>query len=158
VILAAKRNYFNNIICNSENKIKSTWKIINDQKGKYKYRPYMQFLKTDNMKISNQEVIANTFNNYFLSVADQLNNENIGYDNKMKPTHYLRNYLIKSTNNIKWKYVTTYELEKIIKSLNSKNSHGYKGISNKIIKLSTSYIISPLTNILQRDFKNGDFP
>ena len=101
VILAAKRIYFNNIICNSENKIKSTWKIINDQKGKYKYRSYTQFLKTNNTIISNQEVIANTFNNYFLSVADQLNNENIEHDNKKKPTHYLQNYLIKPTNKMK---------------------------------------------------------
>ena len=110
------------------------------------------------MIISNQEVIANTFNNYFLSVADQLKNENIGYDKKKKPTHYLRNHLIKSTNNMKWKYVTTYELEKIIKSLNSKNSHGYEGISIKIIKLITSYIISPLTNICNKILKMGIFP
>ena len=95
---------------------------------------------------------------YFLSVAYQLNNENIGYENKNKPTHYLRNYLLKSTNKMKWIYITTYELEKIKKTLNSKNSHGYEKICNIIMKLSTSYIIFPLTNIYNENFKKGTFP
>ena len=57
-----------------------------------------------------------------------------------------------------WKYVTTYELEQIIKSLNSKNSHEYDGISNKIIKLSLPFIISPLTYICNEILKAGILP
>jgi len=57
-------------------------------------------------------------------------------DNNMKPLQYSQNHLKKHGNIMKWKYVTMYELEKIIKSLNSKNSHGYDGISNKLIKAS----------------------
>jgi len=59
---------------------------------------------------------------------------------------------------MEWKYATTYELEKIIKSLKSKNSHGYEEISNKIIKLSASFIISPLTYIGNEILKTGIFP
>jgi hypothetical protein len=132
VILAAKHMHFNAITHNSENKIKSTWKIINEVKGKSKYRPHMQFLKTNNNTISNQEVMANIFINYFLSVADLLNNKNKGYDENTKPIHYLQNYLTKPINKMKWKYVTTYELQNIIKSLNSKNSYGYEEISNEV--------------------------
>ena len=53
-----------------------------------------------------------------------------------------------------------YELEKIIKSLNSKNSHGYDRISNKIIKASLPFIISPLTYIYicNEILKTGIFP
>ena len=46
-----------------------------------------------------------------------------------------------------WKYATTYEIDKIIKSLSSKNSYGYDRISNKILKLSAPFIISLLTYI-----------
>jgi uncharacterized protein YktB (UPF0637 family) len=120
VILAAKHTHFNRIIRNSENEIKSTWKIINEEKGKSKYRPHTQFLKTNNNIISNQEVMANTFNNYFLSVAELLNNENKGYDKNTTPIHYLQNYHTKPRNKMKWKYVSTYKLEKTIKSLNPK--------------------------------------
>ena len=55
-----------------------------------------------------------------------------------------------------------YELEKIIKSLNSKNSHGYDGISNKIMKATVPFIISPLTYIYiyicNEILKTGIFP
>ena len=90
--------------------------------------------------------MANSFNNYFLSVADLLNKDNKRDD---KNTN-LQNFINKPNNEMEWKYATTHELEKIIKPLKSKNSHGYEEISNKIIKLSTPFIISPLTYILMR--------
>jgi hypothetical protein len=82
VILVAKHMHFNRIIRKSKNKIKSTWKIINEEKGNSKYRPHTLFLKTNNNIMSNQEVTANTFNYYFLWVAELLNNDNKGYDKK----------------------------------------------------------------------------
>ena len=90
--------------------------------------------------------MANIFNNYFLSVADLLNKDNKRDD---KNTN-LQNFINKPNNEMEWKYATTYELEKIIKPLKSKNSHGYEEISNKIIKLSAPFLISPLTYILMR--------
>ena len=65
VILAAKCMHFNKIIQNSENKIKSTWKIINEEKGKFKDSQNMKFLRINNKTMFNQEAMANTFNNYF---------------------------------------------------------------------------------------------
>jgi hypothetical protein len=46
-----------------------------------------------------------------------------------------------------WQYASTYEIEKIIKSLRTKNTCGFDEISNRIIKLSAPFIISPLTYI-----------
>jgi hypothetical protein len=92
VILAAKHTHYNRVILNSKNKIKSTWKIINEEKGKSKFRPDIQFLKTSNNIISNQEELATTFNNYFLSVADLINNDNKGYDNNTNAGHYFLSY------------------------------------------------------------------
>jgi hypothetical protein len=56
------------------------------------------------------------------------------------------------------KYTTTTEIEKIIKSLKSKNSYGYDGIPTKILKVSTSFIISPLTYICNKSLSSGIFP
>jgi hypothetical protein len=44
-----------------------------------------------------------------------------------------------------WQYATTHEIEKIIKSLKTKDSSGYDGISNRILKFCAPFIISPLT-------------
>ena len=56
-------------------------------------------------------------------------------------------YLITNFNNTfsstNWKYGTTNEINKIIKSLRTKNSYGYDEIPINILKLSTPFIISP---------------
>jgi hypothetical protein len=47
---------------------------------------------------------------------------------------------------------------KIIKSLKSKNASGYNEISNRIIKLNSPFIISPLTHICNAALSSGVFP
>jgi hypothetical protein len=59
---------------------------------------------------------------------------------------------------IKLKNTTTHEIDKIIRSLKTKDSHGYDGISTRILKLSASYIVSPLTYIANRILSSGNFP
>jgi hypothetical protein len=95
VVLAAKRMHFNKIIQNSENKIKSTWKIITEDKGKFKDSQNMKFLRINNKTIFNQEAMANSFNNY-LSVADSLCNDFKAVDNNITLLHYLQNNLTKT--------------------------------------------------------------
>ena len=57
-----------------------------------------------------------------------------------------------------WHYASTYEIEKIIKSLKSKNSGGYDEISTRILKLSAKYIISLLPHICNAILNTGIFP
>jgi Notch-like protein len=50
-----------------------------------------------------------------------------------------------------------YDIEKIIRSLKTKNTSGYDEISNRIIKSSSAYIISPLTHICNAILNTGIF-
>jgi len=59
---------------------------------------------------------------------------------------------------MKLKHTTPKEIEKIIKSLESKISHGYDGIPVKILKVSTPFITSPLTDICNKLLSSGIFP
>ena len=59
---------------------------------------------------------------------------------------------------MKLNYTTPKEIEKIIKSLKSKNSHGYDGIPMKILKVSTPFITSPLTYTCNKSVSSGIFP
>ena len=61
-------------------------------------------------------------------------------------------------SNMKLKYTTPKEIEKIIKSLQSKNSHGYDWILMKILKVSTPFITSPLTYVCNKSLLSGIFP
>jgi len=93
VILAAKKIHYNKIILNSKNKMKSTRKIINEEKGKQKHSMDIQSLVTDNNVIKNQNKTADNFNNYFLSIADSINTDNNKHINTSmtNPTNYLSN-------------------------------------------------------------------
>ena len=56
------------------------------------------------------------------------------------------------------KPTTTKEIENIIKSLKAQNSHGYDGISTKILQLSSPFISSPLNFINNKILSTGIFP
>jgi len=70
VILSAKKLHYNKIILNSNNKIITTWKIINHEDGKPNNCKNTVSLRIDNKEIINQNIIANIFNSYFLSIAE----------------------------------------------------------------------------------------
>jgi hypothetical protein len=76
VILTAKKLHYNKIILGSTNKMKSTWKIINEEKVKTKSCIDIQSLVINNHVIMNQNKIANIFNNYFISIGDTINSNN----------------------------------------------------------------------------------
>jgi len=58
---------------------------------------------------------------------------------------------------MKLKYTKPKEIEKIIKSVKSRNSHGYDGIPMKILKVSTPFITSLLTYICKKSLSSGIF-
>lgn len=96
--------------------MKSTWKIINAEEGKSKHCPDIQSLMTDNNVIMNQNTIAETFINYFMSIADSINTDNNKHVNKTNPVNYLPNNLIKSLTKSNWYYAAIYEINyKILK-------------------------------------------
>jgi len=108
----------------------------------------------------NRNKIANIFNNYFISIADTVNSDNNKHINTT-----MTNQINNLTNNfrrpfpkISWQYVSTYEIEKIIKSLRTKNTCGYNEIPNRIIKLTAPFIILPLTDICNAVLSTGVFP
>ena len=56
------------------------------------------------------------------------------------------------------KNTTPNELGKIIKELKSKKSCGYDEITTKILKISSLFIVSPLTHTYIYIFSTGTFP
>ena len=129
--------------------MKITWKIINEEKGKTKSSIHIQSLVINNNVIMNQNKIVNIFNNYFISVADTVNADNKKHINTSMTNsiNYLTNNFRRPFPKISWQYASTYEIEKIIMSLRTKNIYGYDEISNRIIKQTAPFIIAPLTYI-----------
>jgi len=140
--------------------MKSIWKIIKSEKGTTHRDMSVPLLVLDDEIIINQQKIANLCSNYFLTVADSVNADKNKEENSsmINPINYLFKYHNKPFPRINWQYASTYEIEKIIKSLKSKNTSGYDKISNCIIKLSSPFIISPLTHISNAALNSDIFP
>jgi len=100
---------------------------------------------------------------FYISLADNITDNNpvnntIGDLNKNNPLNYLYFAFQQSFTNIKLKNTNTGEIEKNIKELKSKKSGGYDEIATKSLKISSLFIVSPLTHICNRMLSTGTFP
>jgi hypothetical protein len=60
--------------------------------------------------------------------------------------------------NKKFDNTSTKKIERISNSMKVKNSHGYGGITTKMLKASAPYICSPLNYICNKSIRSGTFP
>ena len=74
------------------------------------------------------------------------------------PLTYLQHNYSKPNVTIQLKSTATHEIDKIIHSLQSRDSHGYDEVSTRIVKISAPYILSPLILILNKILSTGVFP
>jgi hypothetical protein len=84
-------------------------------------------------------------NDYYVSVADNINNSNSINNtnddlNKINPLNYLYSMFKQPFTDIKIKNTTTYEIENIIKELKSKKSCGHDEMT-KILKICSLFTV-----------------
>ena len=117
VIKGAKQLYYNKRISKSNNKIKTTRDIIKTETCKNHTNKGTQLIHIDSKLITNQQSIANSFNNYYLTVADKIIC-NIKNDktllNRNNPIYRFHKNLKIPCSNVKLKYTKPKEIEKII--------------------------------------------
>ena len=100
--------------------------------------------------------MANIFNNYFVNATYSIQNENL--NNTSTTLDNLKLIFPKSFPRIYMTPVTANEIRNIIKSLKLKNSHGYDEVLPRFLKISLSYIISPVTYLRNKAISSGIFP
>ncbi|PNF37508.1 hypothetical protein B7P43_G14331 [Cryptotermes secundus] len=152
VIIEAKKTWYNKQINNSSNKMKTAWNIIRSVTN-----------RKEDHTASKHENSPDAFNDYFLTIAEhiaqKIKNRDTGSSMGTKNiSHYLSRMSEIPFPDIKFKNTTTIEIERIINSIRTKNSHGYDGITTKMLKVSTPFISSPLNYICNKSITLGIFP
>jgi hypothetical protein len=113
----------------------------------------------------NYENSPDSFSDHFLSIADRIvqsirhcDTESTNANNN--PIYYMSKVSHNPFPNLKFNSVSTStgEIERIINSIKVKNSHGYDGITTKMLKASAPYICSPLGYIFNESIRSGTFP
>ena len=141
-----KKEYFQKLITDNNN-ITTVWNAINTFIRPNKTLGHSSWPSLD----------VNEFNNYFLSVADELTptGDNIPQlDNR-----YLEEFCRKRLGSCEFKIplLGVHEVGRCIESLNKK-SVGPDGINSSILKLSLPYILDSLTHIYNLCISKGTFP
>jgi hypothetical protein len=114
VIQRAKRQHYNRLIAKSDNKIKTTWNIIKQETEKIHVTEQMPSLLINDEKLKEPEKVADVFNGFFLSVAENLNLHQLG---KEDPTSFLKYPFPCKFHGIKIVRTSEVEVKSIILSL-----------------------------------------
>ena len=124
----AKRTYFEHIFTQNKNDIKKTWKILNETLSRNTNKQIRQEFSINNQLVSDPEVIANSFNEYFVSIGRKL-------AEKIQPTQHFSSYLnVPSETVFNFVPVTEQNISDIIKNQKNKSSYGHDCLSNILIK------------------------
>ena len=120
----------------------------------------IQKLTVNGNHLTNHYSRANAFNKYFSSIIDKTNSNSLGNTRleNSSTCSYLDQCVGDSFPPLVFKFFSTREIISIIKSLKTKNSSGYDEISTKLLKISASYIFSPLIYICNKSTSTGIFP
>ena len=151
----------NKRIYKSNNKIKTTWNIINELLGKQQPLQSIQKLIIDGTQLTNQQDIANALNKHFSNEKNSVSNDD-KLDNMKHNKPFANSNFEQGRETLVpplvFKLFSTKEITQIIKTLKTKNSSGYDEINTKLLKISVNYISSPLTYIVNKSISAGVFP
>ena len=151
LINCAKKLYHSKKFEKVQGNDKKTWKLINELRGKDKYKSKSSFLINGSL-IKDRRIIANEFNQYFTSIAVKLN-ENIDFNgipiiDIPKFDKYLNKKISDSI------FFDKCNEDEIIEIIKDSNNNKASDISIKVLK-SCCTIITPY---LKHFLTNGIFP
>ena len=156
IIKWAKSNFYCKRFENTAGDMSKTWEVINSIRGKNKRSIKPQFV-IDNERIIDRRIIANKFNEYFASLAVNMNNE-VTLSNGIPVSELpsFDTFLGKScSDSIHLDDCTIPEIETIISDL----EHGKASdIPTKVIKQSCKVISPILQHLYNNCMANGVFP
>ena len=157
IIHLAKRGYTCNKIDECQGDSKKMWRVINEIRGKRRKQIKPSFL-INNERIICRRIIAQEFNNYFVSIASNLNqayDDNLNSESSRNPASF-ENYLPPSTaSSIYLSDCDSSEISKIISELeNGKASD----IPAHVMKMSSNVIAEHLAKLYNDCMRSGSFP
>ena len=93
------------------------------------------------------------------ALIDKSNVDNkSNYENLPTFHYYLEQNYVHPSSYLVFKTLSTEEITSTIKSLETKHFNGYDEISTELLKISVTYLCSPLTYICSKSILSGIFP
>ena len=112
-----KKQYYSRLLAKSDNKIKTTWNIIQKEMGKVYAVEEVPTLHVNNEQLKDPTKMANAFNTFFVAVSEESNIQQI---EKRDAISILKDLFAGNFLSIKIISITEAEIQIIIRSLKQK--------------------------------------
>ena len=152
LIRKAERDYYNTRMTEYKSDLKKSWNLLKIIINKSKNKKEASGFKYKDTIITNKQVIADKFNEFFVNVGPNLA-RNIP-NTKTKPTAYLKNKVMES---FFLQPVSEDELVKVITNLKN-SAPGWDGYQAQILKKIKHTILRSILHICNLSFSTGVFP
>ena len=147
-----KNEYFRNKLSNAKNS-KESWQTINELLNKKPKTTEVKELDINGQLITDDDEIADAFNQYFSTIGSTLSDKIIG--NGIDPMRFVTPIEGSLFN------FTSITLQEIIVALNEikcSKSPGIDGISIRLLKDASNIVAGPLMNIFNVSLQRAIFP
>lgn len=136
----------------ADNKSKATWEVINNAWIRKNIKQNEMKLNINGVLTDNPQEVAEQLNKFFVSIAQQTLSTN-----PVRKQTQIQNQ--PSMNKLPHlSYTNKNEVTKTINALKTKNSAGTDEISSKVLKYCCEELTKPLTEIINKSFRDGEFP
>lgn len=135
----------------SSNITKTVWQIVNANRTSRNkgVASNLKIRDSNNILVQDPLCVANTFNKFFLNVANDLDSLSFSSNKRLAPSVSQTFFLTP---------VTKQELVGIITSLKAKSSAGIDGISSRLLRECYEFLVEPLVYLINSSFLSGSFP
>jgi hypothetical protein len=130
-------------LLNCYNNSKETWKILNEHTGRTQTGTFPGQIKIHNKTISNPKQIVECFNDFFITIG-----QNLAGELPTELNEYKKYLSLPVETTCVLKPITLIELNLVIKNIKSKTSKGPDDLSNVLLKEIYPYINQPLLYII----------
>jgi len=152
LITAAKKMHYQNLLNQYKKNSKKVWETIKEVIGNQNVKRGIQSISANGLITTDTSRIANTLNEYFVSVGPNLDTEIPRVE--VEPQHFLRGHYI---NSIFLSPVDTEEVSTSLRNLKDSSS-GHDDFKPKIIKRAAAFLAAPLAHIINISFQTGVVP
>ena len=143
----AKDDYYGMQLKNCKNDTKKTWTVINSILNRKNKNNKMTSIMHNDQEINDPKEIANLLNSYYRDAAI---NKITKTENKDSFKEFLSNNDI-TPNSFSLKKIYPEDTWSYIKSIAPKSSSGTDNIPSKLIHMSATHLLQPLTLIINKD-------